>query len=166
MALLHQPDLSNTNQNSLKHKPKQLKQECQTPKHILWAEGQTWNERNGESSSACKGKRKKGLEGLNDGAQWNCTANLLPDLLLLWWFSGGPLLCKHIKGREKREIEQKERKLPLAKKRKQWAKKIEMLILKLLKPSDRKCGPSGKEGGLATSYRATNTHRLCRYTPI
>lgn len=29
-------------------------------------------------------KRKEGWEGSSDGAQWNCAANLLPDLLLLW----------------------------------------------------------------------------------
>lgn len=91
MAWLRQFDPSYTNE---KHLNKNV-----TERHYELKARLEMNEM--ESLSACSWGGGGG-GGSNDGAQWDRTANLLPDPLLLWWFFGGPLLRTHSKKRESR----------------------------------------------------------------
>lgn len=137
MAAWHQFDPSNTTQTWVN---------TNTERHI---ELSTWNERD-EAIHQHAGDRRGGRES-NDGAQWNCTANLLQDLLLLWWFFVGPLLYANSGKRDKR-----------------WSRRESYLQRRkgqvILKYKDaQESGPPGKDGGLDASYRATNNHRsVCR----
>lgn len=141
MASSRQCDPSNTNQNkNVKHQ-----------KHRLWAEGKTWNEMDGESLSACRGKKKRGV---GRGQVMEHSGTALPTCYRIFYYYGdfsvAPSFAQTVKKREKREIEQKGRESYLKPRRGTVSQENRDVNLETFKTVSQE-----KEG---LSYRATNKH--------
>lgn len=104
------------------------KQHDQTSyKTYLWAEVKTWNERDGESSSACR--REKGWVGRSQMMEHSRTA--LPTCYRIFYYYGdfsvAPSFARTVvKKREERERDRAEgEKFTPSQEKKQWAKRTE-----------------------------------------
>lgn len=122
------------------HNPNSLNKNFKHQKHILWAEGQTWNEKDGESSSACRGEKEK-RGGRGQVMEHSGTA--LPTCNRIFYYYGDFSVAPSFAQTVKKEREERDRaegeNVISSQEGKQRAKRIEMLIRKHLKPSDRKC---------------------------